>query len=263
MAYRSIWRGRSGFIYVLEGGKPNFLDRVIISAFRQLAVDLPAGTSSLDYLNPVIPNLSALHVHNWGCEDSRALSAGRNLRELTLQTKDKFPVRAEGLSRLETLECEWNEHLAALLQLPSLRSLTLWHATPSCFEKIEADLDELIILMSRKIQSLPHLRNVTELNQLRIAGPVQFDATSLGVYNRIGTLFIQGVQRISGLVEASRHCQFDVITIEGVRRMIDSETLPKLRATRVQLEMHTRDAIPGPIREQLLASQTAKWEIYP
>lgn len=84
VTHRSIWRGRRGFIYVLAGGKPNFLDSLIISAVRQLAVQLPADTSSLDYLNAVIPRLSALHVHNWGCEDSRALSAGRNLRELTL-----------------------------------------------------------------------------------------------------------------------------------------------------------------------------------
>ena len=44
---------------------------------------------------------------------------------------------------------------------------------------------------------------------------------------------------------------------------MDLEALPELRATRVQLEMHTRDAIPVPIREQLLTSQTTKWEIYP
>jgi hypothetical protein len=139
----------------------------------------------------------------------------------------------------------------------------LWHATPSCFEKIEADLDQLNVLMSRKVQSLPCLRNVTELNMLRIAGPVQFDAASLGSYKRIGTLFIQGVHRVSGLVEASRRCDFGVITIEGARRLMDLEALPELRATRVQLEMHTQDAIPAPIREQLLASRTTNWEIYP
>jgi hypothetical protein len=112
VTHRSIWRGRRGFIYVLEGGRPNFLDSLIISVVRQLAVHLPTDTSSLDYLNAVIPKLSALHGHNWQCEDSRALGAGRKLRELTLQTKDKFHVSAQGLIQLETLDCEWNEHLA-------------------------------------------------------------------------------------------------------------------------------------------------------
>lgn len=58
VTHRSIWRGRRGFIYVLAGGKPNFLDSLIISAVRQLAVQLPADTSSLDYLNAVIPRLT-------------------------------------------------------------------------------------------------------------------------------------------------------------------------------------------------------------
>lgn len=191
-------------------------------------LNLPPGTTSLDFLDPVVSDLDRLIVTDWSCRDSRILGRAVSLTELDLWTDEQHPVELAGLTSLRAIAVEWQPELSSALQLTSLRKVLLSHPPANVGELLGPHVEELRLDQARLISSM--FDAPPELTSFEISGTRSFDAASLADSSSLRSLTVANVRKLKGVVALSHRVRLKSLVLDNIRNLEDADELHLLRA---------------------------------
>ena len=221
--------GRRGRYWVVDGAYPTDRDMArIVRNPRLHVLELPVGTSNLEFLGPVIDAIEHLIVTDWGCRDSRVLGRAHKLVELDLWTDEQHEVDFRELRTLRSVALQWQPEVRGAVGLESVHTVMVIRPPGDITRHLGPNVQHLRLEEAKKISSFDD--GPGHLQTFEIGRCVGFDAASLIPYPELRSLRLVGIRRLAGLVELSHRLRLEALILEDVTNLEDVDQLHQLKA---------------------------------